>query len=147
MTLRSYLVMTVAVLSAAPASGALIKCSMTFSVSGWSAMYKTASGTGTITCDNGQSAPVTIKTTGGGLTFGKTKIVDGHGEFSPVGSMDEIFGSYAIAEASAGAGKAATGQVMTKGTVSLALSGKGQGVTLGFDFGKFTIERSAGKAD
>jgi hypothetical protein len=30
---------------------------------------------------------------------------------------------------------------MTKGNVALAMSGKGEGWTLGVDFGKFTISR------
>ena len=33
------------------------------------------------------------------------------------------------------------GQVLTKGIVSLALSGKGEGIDLGVGFGKFVIER------
>ena len=119
------------------------KCSLDFSVSGWSAFYKTASGTGTIKCDNGESAGVSIKTTGGGLTFGKTKVANGHGNFSEVGSINELFGNYAVAEVHAGAGRSSDAQVLTKGDVSLALAGKGQGVNLGFDFGKFTISRSS----
>ena len=39
---------------------------MTFSMKGWSAFYKTSKGEGTITCDNGESAAVTLKLTGGG---------------------------------------------------------------------------------
>jgi hypothetical protein len=120
-------------------------CTLTFSVSGWSAIYKTAKGTGTIKCDNGASAPVTISTTGGGLTFGKSKVVDGHGTFSPVADIAEVFGSYATAEVHAGAGKSSDAQVLTKGTVSLALAGKGTGVDVGWDFGKFTITRAGGE--
>jgi len=143
---REVTIVTAAILMvmAQPVSAALVSCTMTFSVSGWSAMYKTASGTGTISCNNGKSAAVTIKTTGGGLTFGRSKIVDGRGTFSEVGSIDELFGAYAVAEVHAGAGKASQAQVLTKGSVSLALAGTGQGVDLGFDFGKFTIERTAG---
>ena len=44
-----------------------VKCSMTFTMSGWSAFYKTASGTGTIKCSNGQSAAVKLDAKGGGL--------------------------------------------------------------------------------
>jgi hypothetical protein len=111
---------------------------MTFSLAGWSAFYKTAKGTGTISCDNGQSAGVTIKVTGGGLTFGKSK-VEGDGKFSEVGDIKELFGAYASAGAHAGAVKSAAAQALTKGEVSLALSGTGSGVDLGVDFGKFTI--------
>ncbi len=120
---------------------AQVKCEMTFSMKGWSAFYKTANGTGTVKCSNGQSSEVKLRAKGGGLTVGKSSIEDGRGEFSAVHSIDEIFGSYASAEAHAGAVKSAKAQVMTKGEVSLALSGKGRGWDLGVAFGKLTISR------
>ena len=105
------------------------------------ATYQQAKGEGTIKCTDGQSMPVSIKSTGGGLTFGTQEILNGVGDFSDVNSLDELLGSYAAGEASAGAGKAATAQVVTKGEVSLALSGTGEGVNLGISFGKFTIKK------
>ncbi len=116
-----------------------IDCKLTFSMSGWSAFYKTASGTGTVTCDNGQKLAVSIDAKGGGLSFGKSKIVNGLGEFSGVSNIREVLGSYAAAEAHAGAVKSSKAQAMTKGNVSLALAGKGQGWDLGIAFGKFTL--------
>lgn len=126
-------------LAAARAGGAETNCTMAFDLSGWSAFYKTASGAGSVTCDNGQSARVTISTKGGGLTVGKSQINDGRGKFSPVADITDLYGDYGVAEAHAGAGRSASAQVMTKGTVSLELTGKGQGVDVGFAFGKFTI--------
>jgi len=131
-------------LSTAPiaaADDASIDCTMKFTLKGWSAFYKTATGQGTVTCSNGESAKVTIKAKGGGLTVGKSEITDGHGEFSDVRSLDEIFGSYAQAEAHAGAVKSTQASVVTKGEVSLALTGKGRGWDVGVGFGKFTISR------
>jgi hypothetical protein len=123
-----------------------VDCEMTFSMKGWSAFYKTAKGTGHVTCDNGQSAAVTIVARGGGLTAGKTEIDEGQGKFSNVRDIGEIFGSYASAEAHAGATKSGSAQAMTKGEVSLALSGTGRGWDLGVAFGKFTIKPAgAGK--
>ena len=119
----------------------LVECTMKFNLKGWSAFYKTASGDGTITCKNGQSAKVTLKAKGGGLTFGKSEVIDGTGKFSGAKNIDELFGSYAQSEAHAGAGKSVDAQAMTKGEVSLALSGTGRGVDIGFAFGKFTITR------
>lgn len=116
-------------------------CELRFDLSGWSAFYKTGSGSGTVTCDNGQSMAVHIRTKGGGITFGKTRIVDGRGEFSGIGRIEEVLGTYVTAEAHAGAGKSAKAQVMTKGDVSLALAGKGEGWDLGIAFGKFVISR------
>ncbi|HEX7013047.1 MAG TPA: hypothetical protein VF161_09875 [Steroidobacteraceae bacterium] len=127
-------------MQARPAHAAAdVHCSMTFTMKGWSAFYKTSSGTGTITCDNGQSMQVKLSAKGGGLTVGKSTIEDGRGQFSAVKSIDELLGSYVAAEAHAGAIKSAKAQVMTKGEVSLALSGTGRGWDLGIAFGKLTI--------
>jgi hypothetical protein len=120
---------------------ATVKCEMAFSMKGWSAFYKRSSGKGTITCSNGQSAAVKLEARGGGLTAGKSSIENGKGEFSNVKNIEEIFGSYADAEAHAGAVKSSGARAMTKGEVSLALSGTGRGWDLGVSFGKFTIKR------
>src|SRR5690606_41451136 len=76
---------------------AQVKCEMTFSMKGWSAFYKTASGTGTVKCSNGQSSTVKLRATGGGLTVGKSSIEDGRGAVSAVHDLEEILGSYASA--------------------------------------------------
>jgi hypothetical protein len=120
---------------------AKVDCTMKFSLSGWSAFYKRADGTGTVTCNNGQTARVKLEARGGGLTAGKSSIEDGKGEFSNVKNIDEIFGKYVNAEASAGAVKSSGAQAMTKGEVSLGLAGTGRGWDLGISFGKFTIKR------
>jgi len=117
-----------------------ISCRMTFQMSGWSVFYKTATGSGTVTCSNGQSMHVKLRAKGGGLTFGKTRIDHGIGKFTGVNSIADIKGHYANAEAHAGAEKSADAQVVTKGNVSLALSGKGEGWNLGIAFGAFIIE-------
>jgi len=121
---------------------AKVDCTMKFSMSGWSAFYKRASGTGTVTCNNGQTANVKLEARGGGITAGKSSIENGSGEFSNVKNIDEIFGSYANSEAHAGAVKSSGAQAMTKGEVSLALAGTGRGWDLGIAFGKFTIKRA-----
>jgi hypothetical protein len=126
---------------AAPPARAIgpVGCKLHFTLSGWSAFYKTLSGSGTITCDNGQRMAVDIRSKGGGLTFGKTRIENGVGEFSGVRDIHDIPGTYGAAEAHAGAGKSAHAQVVTKGDISLALSGKGEGWDLGVAFGNFVI--------
>lgn len=118
-----------------------IDCELRFSTSGWSAFYKTARGSGTITCTNGQRMDVSIRAKGGGLTFGKSTIDDGVGEFSGVHDIDELVGTYVTGEAHAGAAKSAKAQVMSKGDVNLAISGTGRGWDLGIAFGKFVIKR------
>ena len=123
---------------------ASVMCEMKFSLKGWSAFYKTAKGEGTITCSNGESASVKIDTKGGGLTFGKSELVGGTGTFSEARNLEEVLGSYARAEAHAGAVKSSSAQAMTKGEISLAISGTGRGWDLGVAFGSFTIERGGG---
>jgi len=118
-----------------------IDCEMKFSLTGWSAIYKHAEGGGTVSCNNGRTFPVNIVAVGGGLTVGKYKIEGGTGKFSDVYDIGEIFGSYAQGEANAGLVKSGTAQVLTKGNVSLALAGAGEGVDIGISFGKFTVER------
>ena len=125
--------------AAADPAHALTRCQLEYSLDGWSVFYKEATGDGVIACDNGQRARVELETRGGGITFGRSKIVDGLGDFSPVVAIDELFGDYADAQAHAGMGVSAQAHVVTKGAVSLTLSGRGNGVDLGFAFGRFTI--------
>jgi hypothetical protein len=117
-----------------------ITCKMNYSLTGWSFFYKHTKGTGTVSCSNGQRLAVRLTARGGGPTVGKYTIRDGFGEFAGVSTIRDVLGTYASAGADAAAGKAATAQAMTKGDVSLALSGKGEGWNLGVAFTGFTIE-------
>lgn len=127
--------------SASYAADAQLDCKLHFSLKGWSAFYKQAKGTGTVVCADGSSMHVAISAKGGGLTVGKSRIDNGTGRFSDVHAIGDVLGSYAQGEAHAGVGKSSTAQVLTKGTVSLALAGTGEGVDLGINFGKFTLTR------
>lgn len=118
-----------------------IDCSLDFNLAGWSVFYKTSSGTGTVSCSNGQQMTVKLESKGGGLSFGKSRIDNGTGEFSGVRDIEDVLGSYATAEAHAGAVKSSKAQVLTKGEVSLALAGTGEGWDVGIAFGRFTISR------
>jgi len=126
--------------SAAQARG-MTECTMKYNLKGWSVFYKTAGGTGTIRCDNGQKASVHLSARGGGLTAGKTEIRNGMGYFSSVSSIDELFGRYDSASAGAAAGKAASAQALVKDNIRLNLTGTGRGVELGVALGRFTISR------
>ncbi|MBB3227874.1 hypothetical protein FHW69_002506 [Luteibacter sp. Sphag1AF] len=131
------------VFSAQPAKAddAALKCHMDFNLKGWSAIYKKADGAGKVRCENGQTANIKIEVRGGGLTAGKWQINDGKGDITNVKSINDVFGDYVAANADAGVVKSAGSSVMTKGTVSLAITGTGEGVNLGVDVGKFTITR------
>ena len=117
-----------------------VDCNLRFDMKGWSAIYKTASGSGTITCDNGQKMDVTVSAKGGGLSVGKQKIEGGTGDFSGVSDIKETLGGYASAEAHVGAAKSGTAQILMKGDVQLKLAGAGKGWDVGVTFGKFTIK-------
>ncbi|WP_395644370.1 hypothetical protein [Rudaea sp.] len=137
----------VALLWSGAASAREITCDMDFDLSGWSAFYKTASGHGMVSCSNGAKMKVDIRTKGGGITFGKSEIKNGRGRFSHLYAIEDVLGSYATAGAHAGAVDSAEAQAMTKGPVSLAISGRGKGWDLGFAFGSFTISRPGANAD
>lgn len=120
-------------------------CKLRYSLTGWSAIYEHASGHGRVTCANGHSMDVDISVKGGGLTAGKWRINDGKGTFTDVFKIDDVLGDYAQASANAGVVKSAGADVLTKGTVSLALAGTGRGVNLGIAGAKFTISRAGAK--
>lgn len=129
---------------AAPAYAASpgeLDCTLHFELHGWSAFYKTSSGTGTVACSNGQQMDVTLSSKGGGVTVGRMRIDDGTGRFTGIHDIREVLGTYAAADAHAGAGTSVKASVVTKGTVSLALTGKGKGVDVGFSFGNFVISK------
>jgi hypothetical protein len=118
-----------------------LDCKLTFSLSTWSAIYKHSEGHGIVTCENGKSMHVNIVANGAGLTAGKSHIDGGTGRFSDIHRISDVLGSYVQGEAHAGVVKSGTAQVLTKGDVSLALAGNGEGVDLGIDIGKFTLSR------
>jgi hypothetical protein len=116
-----------------------LSCKMKFTLKGWSAVYKSYSGRGVISCSDGSTMKVKLRSVGGGLTAGKSSIDDGHGEFTGVKRITDIPGDYASGGGGAGAIASASGQVLSKGEVSVAISGTGRGWDIGVDLGKFTI--------
>jgi hypothetical protein len=143
MRLKAFVGMSLFVMGvgASAAHARTTECTMRYNLRGWSAFYKTASGAGTIRCDNGQKAEVRISSRGGGLTAGKTEIRDGTGYFSRVSSISELFGRYGAASADAAAGKAASAARLRKGSVNLSLTGTGKGVELGVSLSRLTITK------
>lgn len=128
-------------LAALPARAAETKCNLNFTLTSWAVGVKVAHGSGTVTCDNGQTAKVGLEGKGVGLAAGKNQVREGHGKFTGVSDINEVFGTYAAASASVGAGKSADAQALTKGPVSLALAAKGTGVELGISVSAFTITK------
>jgi hypothetical protein len=126
----------------ASAADAALDCKLSYSLSGWSLIYKHTTGTGTVSCANGQTMNVKIAAKAIGITAGKWHIDNGKGNFSDVHHIEDVLGKYAQASANAGLVKSGEAQVLTKGPVSLALAGGGEGVNLGVDVGQFKISRA-----
>lgn len=117
----------------------MLTCRMTYNTKGWSIFYKEYHGTGVVSCNNGQRVNISIISRGGGLTIGKSEINKGKGRFTKVYNINEIYGTYFALDSHAGATVSVEAQVMTKGEVSLALTGEGRGVDLGVSLSAFTI--------
>lgn len=126
----------------AVAASADLDCKLKFSLSTWSAIYKHSEGSGIVECRDGTSMRVAITAKGAGLTVGKSQIDGGTGRFTDVHEIADVLGDYAQGEAHAGIVKSGSAQLLTKGTVSLALAGAGEGVDLGIDVGEFTLTRA-----
>lgn len=121
------------------ASADMTGCVLTYNMKGWSFVYKEYRGSGVVRCRNGQQANVAIISRAVGMTLGMSEISDGKGVISAVNSIDEVFGTYVAFDGHAGVTRSVEGRVMTKGVVSLALSGIGRGVDLGVTIGAFSI--------
>ena len=129
-----------AAVTPARASGADLEFKLCYSLRGWSLIYKHTTGTGVVKCNDGKSMPVRVTAKAVGLTAGKWHIDNGQGKFTDVHNIHEVLGAYAQASANAGLAKSGEAQVLSKGDISLALSGAGEGINLGVDIGQFKIE-------
>ena len=115
-----------------------ITCRITYRLKGWSLAYKQYNGSGDVSCDNGQNAHVILASKSLGLSIGVSEI-EGTGRFTALKDIKEIYGTFVSLEGHAGAAKTAEGQVLTRGIVSLALSGEGRGFDIGFTLGGLKI--------
>ncbi|MBP3983412.1 hypothetical protein J5837_03160 [Pseudoxanthomonas helianthi] len=125
-------------LGSATAAEKDLECKLDYTLDGWSLVYEEATGSGTVHCGK-ESLPVSIKARAIGATVGKWKVDKGRGRFTDVHAIDEVLGKYVKAEADVGVVKSGSAQLLTKGTVSLALAGTGEGVTIGVDVGQFEL--------
>ncbi|WP_430760091.1 hypothetical protein [Solilutibacter silvestris] len=137
----SLLVLAMAIAAPSFASAEGIDCKLHYRLDGWSMVYSSATGSGTVDCSNKKSMPVRISAKALGASIGKWQIDKGTGRFTDVQNINDVLGTYAKAEVNAGLAKSGSLQVLTKGNVSLALAGKGEGVNLGVEVGGFTIEK------
>lgn len=122
-------------------AGDTISCKMTYRMKGWSFAYKQYDGTGEVSCNNGQSARVILESKSLGFSIGVSEI-EGTGQFTELKDINEIYGTFASLEGHAGVTKSGSGQVLTRGVVSLALSGEGRGIDIGVTLGGLKISRA-----
>ncbi len=127
---------------ASPAFATPTRCHLTYDLSGWSFIYKYASGTGRITCADGQTANVRIVAHGGGFSLGTQSVKSGRGRFSGTEQIANLYGTYIEVDSHAGVGpgRAVDARAMFKGRNRLSATGKGGGFSVGFVFGGFTIK-------
>jgi hypothetical protein len=116
-------------------------CRLEYETHAWSVFYKNVTGTGTVTCENGESANVTLQFHGGGITFGVSDL-NGVVRFSQVRDVSEVVGAYFTVEGHAGLSRSVEGRAGTRGPVWISQSGKGRGFDLGFAFGALSIRRN-----
>lgn len=136
---RILVIISICFFISSPAIAGMTTCKLSYTLKGWSFIYKEYKGTGVVTCKNGQRANVGIIARSVGLTMGKSEVDHGRGTFSDVKSVNEIFGTYVSLDSHAGATKAVEAWAMSKGEVSLALFGMGRGFDVGVSLGGFTI--------
>lgn len=122
----------------AQASTPYISCSMNYKLGGWSFVVSQYNGSGNVVCSNGQRAQVKLTSRSIGFTIGQSDL-EGVGYFSELKDISEIYGTFIALEGHIGAVKSGHGQVMTRGIVSLAISGSGRGFDIGVTLGGLNI--------
>lgn len=120
--------------------GDLTSCQMHYHLSGFSLVFRYYTGTGEITCRNGQRANAALTSTSIGFSIGKSEF-EGVAHFSEVKGIDEIWGNYMSLESHAGFLKSFDAQLLTRGEISMALDGQGRGVDIGATIGNLNIIR------
>lgn len=122
------------------AQAAFTACRLDYQTHAWSVFYKNVTGTGTVTCENGERAEVTLQYHGGGITFGVSDL-NGVVRFSQVRDVGEVIGAYFTVEGHAGLVRSVEGRAGTRGPVWISQAGNGRGFDLGFAFGALSIRR------
>lgn len=125
----------------AAAADRYLECTLKFTSKEWSALYASATGEGTVTCKDGPTMRVAIRAQGIGITAGKWKITEGKGTFTHVARIEDVLGSYLAISGDVGVVRTGTARILTKGKVSLALAGKGEGFDVGVAISEFKISR------
>jgi len=138
--MKKYL-LSLAILMAFSCQAQAMDCEIKYNLKGWSVFYKTSTGTGVVSCSNGQATNVKLNVKGGGFTFGVFNITEGKGKFSGVKKISDVFGGYFEMGGHAGFIKSVEGRVLPFKSVALSMSGKGTGYNLGWSLGGVRISK------
>ena len=137
---KKYLLRVVILMSFSYTAQAM-DCNITYNLKGWSAFYRTATGSGVLSCSNGQSANVKLNLKGGGFTVGVIDITAGKGKIFGVKNINDVFGGHFAMGVHAGFVKSVEARLVPHKTGALRMHGKGTGYNLGFDLGALKINR------
>lgn len=141
----SMLIAAVACIMASPifrAAEGHLDCTLRFTARQWSPLRGAVTGTGMLMCTDGSAVPVIVDASGPGITAERWNITDGWGVFDHVTRMEDALGRYTAIEGDIGVSAAGTVQTLTKGKLSLGLSGKGKGFVAGIAIRNFSISRA-----
>ncbi len=114
-------------------------CSLSYTIKGWAAFYKTYTGTGTISCPSGKSAKVNLSLKGGGFTFGAYNVTEGKGVIRGIEKIEDVYMTSFMMDGDAGFGKSIEGRWAPKGARMMTFTGKGTGYNLGWALGSVSI--------
>jgi len=125
----------------APAGDAgVLGCTIKFGLSTWAVPGKKFEGSGVVDCENGATLRVRIVANGARLRYATSMVDDASGTFTGVHSVTEILGTYTDADKERAATDEA--QILSKGSVMLALTGGNENIDLGAGLGEFILTRS-----
>lgn len=117
-----------------------LACTMKFDLSTWAVPDKPSEGSGIVTCESGATLRVRIVAKGAHL-HDATSMVDGaSGAFTGVRRITDILGAYADADTERAVTEDA--QILSKGSVMLAIAGGNKHVDLGTGLGEFIVTPS-----
>ncbi|MDO8527883.1 MAG: hypothetical protein Q7T03_09380 [Deltaproteobacteria bacterium] len=116
------------------------QCTLKFDMTTRPMFFTRGKGTGTITCDSGETANIIVRAYGGWVTLFQKKGIDGNGTFSKVEDISKLYGSYTDSQTTAGhSGALVKTPIVWKRNISLQFSGTPKGWNPGASMGEFRI--------
>ena len=115
-----------------------LECKITFKIKVHAELLETGKGTGTITCDGGQTVPVIVTSAGSWIAVHKSRWIEGEGAFSKVDDLKKLFGGYTPTRIDQIQQGPSPPNVMWHKDISLTFGGKDEN-RLNYTRGRFKI--------